>query len=973
MKLKILYLCCSLIGFMAIPISINGQTCSTDFKVKTSITPSTCQSNGKIHVTLEGAISNLINIEYGLASTTPGGFTINPQNDPILRNIPAGTYDLTVRAFCKDDASYNTVKKVANLVVKGDYKVPVSSLNISASRKSYEGARTGIIVLNVTDGSGDFKFTITSAPAGVTTPTVVTPIKSGTTYTLPTQDYPAGDYTILVEDGCYSSPTSFTLGEMSGLPILKANYSDFRSTFTDYDYHNIAWFPGVINANIQPDFGRYFKDGMYEIGISTGSIEAMPTEWKIWNTQSGTSLTMNMGSYTFKDLYPIAGNTTNLYCYIRLKDNPSIYTSTKAILATPVATTTSPVDFCDYNTSIVGINNTSRSLTCYPVSLVVTESSTGNEIFSKNNISASILHQTIQFDYGKAYKIEYTDANGYVLSQNRLSVTKRTYNYAYIDDYCSDQYEFIFNNFDPCHPFNITITDPAGKVVHTHITDDKNYQMRCFLDYGVKYHLESVSDVTNPAIKYTYDIYREKDNPTIYSFRFYSGDYCNEDQGRFVINTSGSRVPSGSTYRITGPTGYLTQEGVFGTSSSHYPGSAYMPAGLYTLTVVEGCGDTTPIVSYYNHLGVYSTKGFDYTTETTCSGIKLTPKGLMQYQGVEKPNNTFYSIISGPAGYDNTVRTPGGSFQLTTPGKYTLGISYAPSSTACVIKTIDIDYQMKPLSLDANITAAHVCIGGSVGDIFLKAINGVAPYTYELWNKDNTIKLTSDIVTDGIAHFNYGEANEAYSIKVSDVCGNTFNQYVKLLDLKTAHIVYADEEEVCLGSNIELNCITLGSTSYSWTGPNGYTSTEQNPTITNATLDMTGYYTVTVTPESCGSVVEDKVYIQVIPPMIGKDTFQDQTICVREEIKALTNQVTGGTGNFSYQWQFRETSASEWLNIPDEILDTYQPPVHIKSGTYYYRRVTSDKCGKIYGTPIKITVNPCLIPVNPGIRSRIKE
>ena len=41
--------------------------------------------------------------------------------------------------------------------------------------------------------------------------------------------------------------------------------------------------------------------------------------------------------------------------------------------------------------------------------------------------------------------------------------------------------------------------------------------------------------------------------------------------------------------------------------------------------------------------------------------------------------------------------------------------------------------------------------------------------------------------------------------------------------------------------------------SYSWTGPNGFTSTEQNPSITAVTAAAAGTYTLTVTNSGGGS------------------------------------------------------------------------------------------------------------------------
>ena len=40
---------------------------------------------------------------------------------------------------------------------------------------------------------------------------------------------------------------------------------------------------------------------------------------------------------------------------------------------------------------------------------------------------------------------------------------------------------------------------------------------------------------------------------------------------------------------------------------------------------------------------------------------------------------------------------------------------------------------------------------------------------------------------------------------------------------------------------------------YSWTGPNGFTSTDQNPSIVSATTNATGLYSVTATVGTCTS------------------------------------------------------------------------------------------------------------------------
>lgn len=54
-----------------------------------------------------------------------------------------------------------------------------------------------------------------------------------------------------------------------------------------------------------------------------------------------------------------------------------------------------------------------------------------------------------------------------------------------------------------------------------------------------------------------------------------------------------------------------------------------------------------------------------------------------------------------------------------------------------------------------------------------------------------------------------------------------------------------------LGETIELAAASGTGYTYSWTGPNGFSSTQQNPKITNATIAMSGDYRVTVTANGC--------------------------------------------------------------------------------------------------------------------------
>lgn len=66
---------------------------------------------------------------------------------------------------------------------------------------------------------------------------------------------------------------------------------------------------------------------------------------------------------------------------------------------------------------------------------------------------------------------------------------------------------------------------------------------------------------------------------------------------------------------------------------------------------------------------------------------------------------------------------------------------------------------------------------------------------------------------------------------------------------------------VCTGSPINLTAVTLAGVTYSWAGPNGFNSTQQNPTIPNAQVVNQGTYTLTVTNTTTGCVGTDQVFV----------------------------------------------------------------------------------------------------------------
>jgi PKD-like domain len=114
---------------------------------------------------------------------------------------------------------------------------------------------------------------------------------------------------------------------------------------------------------------------------------------------------------------------------------------------------------------------------------------------------------------------------------------------------------------------------------------------------------------------------------------------------------------------------------------------------------------------------------------------------------------------------------------------------------------------------------------------------------------------------------------------------------------------------VCAGNSINLSATPPpngGPFSYSWTGPNGFTSSTQNPTITNSAQANAGQYTVVLNSSSLSVTFTMKTSVTVNPLPVAAGTISGTaTVCqgqsgVSYSVPAITNAT-------SYTWSYTGT------------------------------------------------------------------
>ena len=77
-------------------------------------------------------------------------------------------------------------------------------------------------------------------------------------------------------------------------------------------------------------------------------------------------------------------------------------------------------------------------------------------------------------------------------------------------------------------------------------------------------------------------------------------------------------------------------------------------------------------------------------------------------------------------------------------------------------------------------------------------------------------------------------------------------------------------QAVCNGETIQLTAALLTGASYAWTGPNGFASALQNPSLSNATVLNSGTYTVTYTRNGCAGSASVQVMVNNAPAQLGQ-------------------------------------------------------------------------------------------------------
>ncbi len=199
----------------------------------------------------------------------------------------------------------------------------------------------------------------------------------------------------------------------------------------------------------------------------------------------------------------------------------------------------------------------------------------------------------------------------------------------------------------------------------------------------------------------------------------------------------------------------------------------------------------------------------------------------------------------------------------------------------------------------SNIAAGNngpVCVGQPI-NITVPAVSG-AMYS---WAGPNGFISTAQapVVTNSATTVNAG----TYTVTITKAgCNTVMATTTVTVNVQTPpdQPVITTNSPVCSGNNILLNAASTVAT-YSWTGPNGFVSNQQNPTITVVTAANAGTYTLSLIVQGCAPS-SNTVNVSINQSPNIRITPSSAQMCAGGSVS-----LTAG-GGASYTWSTGQTA-----------------------------------------------------------------
>ncbi|RYE25092.1 MAG: T9SS type A sorting domain-containing protein [Sphingobacteriales bacterium] len=298
----------------------------------------------------------------------------------------------------------------------------------------------------------------------------------------------------------------------------------------------------------------------------------------------------------------------------------------------------------------------------------------------------------------------------------------------------------------------------------------------------------------------------------------------------------------------------------------------------------------------------------------------------------------------------NTFLAP---ISASQAGKYVITTQH----NACITKDT-VTVQVKPMPNVTGGSNTPVCPGTTMQ---LTANSNLAGSTFA-WSGPNSFTSTlQNPVRTPTAYADQG----VYTVFVTKNGCTSQKDIAVAVQITTATPVATNNGPVCeeYALNLYATCATPG-VSYTWLGPDNFTSTVQNPVINPTSMRNDGKYSVIAMVNGCYSLPDTTDAVINPKPYLGNYASPEDTVCAGTIVTFVTVPMNG-VNNPTFQW-FKNNVA-----VPGETNLTFISP-YATGDTFYCRTYCQDDCGHnltLYSNKVGMTILPVINNVSAVLSS----
>ncbi|MDX1408363.1 MAG: hypothetical protein R3330_09520, partial [Saprospiraceae bacterium] len=440
------------------------------------------------------------------------------------------------------------------------------------------------------------------------------------------------------------------------------------------------------------------------------------------------------------------------------------------------------------------------------------------------------------------------------------------------------------------------------------------------------------------------------DSPTVTASS--DAETCaNEDINLNATGVAGTGTITG--YNWTGPNGFTStdEDPVISPTDPEYPGPGTV---TYFVTVTDdnGCTGTDEVSIIIRAFP----SAIASASAALCNDFPLALSGT----GVQGGSAAITGYNwSGPFGFSSTLEDPTinvGATEYPLPGTHTYILTVTDANGCTGVDSVTVVINAIP-SVTASATSA-VCNDESIA-LDATGVQGTGAITGYNWTgpagfvsniEDPTIQTTDSEYPATGTH--------TYFVTVTDANGCTATASVQVTVNARPNVTASAAGAICDEVAIALNATGVQGTAaisgYNWSGPNGFVSNTEDPTIQPTDSEYPGpgthTYYVTVT-DGLGCSDADSVTIQIYQnPSVVADVVAE--LCGNQDLVFTATGTAGSAAITGYVWTGPFGFTSNQQNPVLQTTDTEYPD----PGTHTYIVTVTDANGCTASASAVVTI-----------------